>query len=98
MNTIINAIHFDITEKLTAFVNKKIEKLARRCDFVTDAEINLRVVKPETALNKEAAIKLIIPGTHDLFASKVADNFEEAVDLCIAALEPQLERIKEKKQ
>ncbi|MCM1290783.1 MAG: ribosome-associated translation inhibitor RaiA [Prevotella sp.] len=97
MDITINAIHFDITEKLTAFVNKKIEKLARRNECIESAEINLRVVKPETSLNKEAGIKLMVPGTNDLFASKVADSFEEAIDLCIAALEPQLERVKDKK-
>lgn len=97
MDITINAIHFDITEKLTAFVNKKIEKLVRRYESISKVEVSLRVVKPETALNKESAIKLILPGSNDLFASKVADTFEEGIDLCIAALEPQLERAKDKK-
>ncbi|MDE7496585.1 MAG: HPF/RaiA family ribosome-associated protein, partial [Muribaculaceae bacterium] len=34
---------------------------------------------------------------NELFASKTADTFEEAVDLAIAALEKQLEKNKEKK-
>ena len=97
MDIQINAIHFDISEKLTAFVNKKIEKLLRRNESVSGVEVNLRLVKPETAMNKEAGIKLAVPGLPDLFASKTADSFEEAVDLSIAALEPQLERIKDKK-
>lgn len=97
MDIQINAIHFDITEKLTAFVNKKIEKLARRFEIINGVEVNLRVVKPETSNNKEAGVKLLVPGTNDLFASKVADSFEEAIDLCVAALEPQLERVKDKK-
>lgn len=97
MDIKINAIHFDISEKLTAFVNKKIEKLVRRYDAINDIEVNLRLIKPETAMNKEAGIKLAVPGSADLFASKTADTFEEAVDLSIAALEPQLERNKTKK-
>lgn len=97
MDIQINAIHFDITDKLTAFVNKKIEKLLRRNEDVTTVEVNLRLVKPETANNKEAGVKLCFPGRPDLFASKTADSFEEALDVAIAALEPQLERAKDKK-
>ncbi len=48
-------------------------------------------------MNKEAGIRLAVPGSDDLFASKAADTFEEAVDLSIEALERQLERIKGKK-
>lgn len=97
MEVQIKAIHFDISEKLVAFVNKKIEKLTRRYDFMSDAEVNLRLIKPETAKNKEAGIKLSVPGIPDLFASKVADSFEEAIDLALEALEPQLEKAKGKK-
>lgn len=98
MEATINAIHFDISEKLKSFVNKKIEKLCRRYESVTDAEVNLRLVKPETAKNKEAGIQLMVPNSPDLFASKTADTFEEAVDQALDALERQLERLKEKKE
>lgn len=97
MEAIIKAIHFDISEKLVAFVNKKIDKLCRRYENITDAEVNLTLVKPEAAMNKEAGIKLSVPGGPDLFASKTADSFEEAIDLSIDALEKQLEKEKAKK-
>ena len=97
MEVNIKAIHFDITDKLVAFVNKKIDKLTRRYENITGVEVNLRLVKPETALNKEAGIKLMVPGTDDLFASKTADTFEEAIDLSLEALEKQLERLKGRK-
>lgn len=97
MEVNIKAIHFDISEKLVAFVNKKIEKLTRRFEVITNADVSLRLIKPETAMNKEAGIKLIVPGTPDLFASKTANTFEEAVDLALSALEPQLEKIKDRK-
>ena len=48
-------------------------------------------------MNKEAGIKLTIPNSEDLFASKVADTFEEAVDLCLDALERQLEKLDKNK-
>ena len=44
-------------------------------------DVTLKVVKPETSNNKEAAVKLTIPQKEALFASKIADTFEEAVDL-----------------
>lgn len=97
MEVNIKAIHFDISEKLVAFVNKKIEKLTRRFDNITDVDVNLRLIKPETAMNKEAGVKLMVPACPDLFASKTADTFEEALDLALNALEPQLEKVKDKK-
>lgn len=96
MEANIKAIHFDISEKLVAFVNKKIEKLTRRFEAITDVDVNLRLIKPETAMNKEAGIKVMVPGTPDLFASKTADTFEEAIDLSLEALEKQLEKNKDK--
>ena len=97
MEVRIKSIHFDASEKLEGFVNKKLEKLARRNEEITLAEVTLKVVKPETAMNKEAGIQLVIPTKMDLFASKVADTFEEAVDLAIEALERQLEKTKKDK-
>ena len=96
MNTQIQAIHFDITEALKAFINKKTERLARRYPDITDIEVTLKVVKPETAMNKEALILVAVPTREDLVATKVADTFEEAVDLCLEALDRQLERKKGK--
>lgn len=93
----IKAIHFEITDKLVAFINKKAEKLCRRFEAVTEVEVTLKVVKPETSMNKEAAVKLAIPPMDDLFASKIADSFEEAIDLSLDALEKQLEKAKSKK-
>lgn len=90
----IKAIHFDITDKLEGFVQKKIEKLARRFDSITDVEVTLTLVKPETAMNKEAGVKISVPNNADQFASKTADSFEEAFDLALEAVERQLEKIK----
>ena len=97
MEVKIKSIHFDATVKLEEFINKKAQKLARRHEEVTEFNVTLKVVKPETSMNKEAGIKLTIPNSEDLFASKVADTFEEAVDLCLDALERQLERLDKNK-
>ncbi len=92
MEVKIKSIHFDATAKLEEFINKKAQRLARRNEEVTEFNVTLEVIKPKTSMNKEASIKLIIPNREDLFASKVADTFEEAIDLCIDALERQLEK------
>lgn len=39
MEATIKAIHFDISEKLTAFINKKIDKISRRFEAVTAATV-----------------------------------------------------------
>lgn len=92
MEVKINAIHFEATEKLNDFIVKKVDKLAKKNELVSTAEIILKVVKPETAMNKEASVRLTVPRSEDLFASKVADTFEEAVDNCMDALKRQLEK------
>ena len=97
MDLRIQAIHFDIADRLSDFINKKAERLARRFPAITDFEATLRVVKPETAMNKEALIKIVSPQHDDVVATKTADTFEEAVDLAIEAAERELEKYKEKR-
>ena len=48
-------------------------------------------------MNKEATIKIAIPQKEDVFAGKVADSFEEAVDLAIEAVSHQLEKAADRK-
>ncbi|MGM9803826.1 MAG: ribosome hibernation-promoting factor, HPF/YfiA family [Muribaculaceae bacterium] len=93
----IKAIHFDASEKLEGFITRKLERLARRNEEIVKVDVSLKVIKPESAMNKEAGIKLVIPQTGEIFASKVADTFEEAVDLAIDALDHQLEKAKKNK-
>ena len=92
MDIKINAIHFEATEKLNDFINKKVDKLGKYNEEIANAEVILKVVKPETAMNKEASVRLKVPRNEDLFANKVADTFEEAIDNCVDALKRQLEK------
>ena len=41
MEVRIQAIHFDIADRLTAFINKKAEKLARRNDAIAIVDVTL---------------------------------------------------------
>ncbi len=91
----IQSIHFDASEKLQMFIQKKVSKLEKYYDNIKVVEVSLKVVKPETAANKEVGIKLVVPN-EELYASKVKDTFEEGVDDVVEALEKQLVKYKEK--
>ena len=95
MEVNIQSVHFAATEQLEAFVQKKVSKLGIHFDGILNAEVSLKVVKPETANNKLAQIRLVVPG-YDLFAEKTTDTFEKSVDDAVQALEKQLEKFKGK--
>ncbi|KAA6304068.1 hypothetical protein EZS27_044290, partial [termite gut metagenome] len=93
----IQSIHFDASEQLQDFIQKKTIKLGKFCDDITTIEVSLKVIKPETVENKEVGIKLFVSG-ETLYASKVCNTFEQAVDDTLEALEKQIRRYKEKQQ
>lgn len=97
MDVRIQAIHFEVAEKLVAFINKKAEKLCRRNPALTDIDVTLKVVKPETAMNKQVIIRVSAPQYDEVVAEKTADTFEEAIDIALEAIDRQLEKYKEKK-
>ena len=90
----IQAIHFDVSERLEAFIRKKVSKLEQFHDGILTAEVNLRVIKPETVQNKQANVRLKTKN-HECFAEKISDTFEEAVDHVTSALEKQLVKLKQ---
>ena len=55
----------------------------------------MKLIKPETALNKEVALRLAT-GNGELFASKVCDTFEDALLGAIDAIRVQLEKNRNK--
>ena len=95
MEVRIQSIHFDASEKLQEFIQKKVAKLEKFCDDIKKVEVSLKVVKPETAMNKEAGIKVLALNS-EFFAEKESDTFEESVDVCVDALSKQLIKAKEK--
>ncbi len=97
MEVRIQSIHFDASEKLEAFIQKKAEKLEKFCDNIKKVEVSLKVVKPETAMNKEASVRVLALNT-EFYAEKVSDTFEESIDVCMEALSKQLLKAKEKMQ
>ncbi len=92
----IQSIHFDATKALEEFIQKKVNKLEVFYGDILDTDVTLKVIKPETALNKEALVKVKVSGS-ELFASKISDTFEESIDSAIEALQKQLIKLKEKR-
>lgn len=95
MEITINAIHFDATEKLQDHIQKKVLKLEKSFEDIKKVEVKLTVVKPATALNKQASLSANVAGNR-LFVEKTCDTFEEAVDLATDAMKVQITKIKEK--
>ena len=91
----IKSIHFDATEKLEDFIGKKAAKLEKKFEDLSELEVQLKVTKPATAMNKEVSLTALIPGSK-FFIEKVADSFEEAFDDCLDSLKVQLTKYKEK--
>ena len=91
----IQSIHFDATEKLQAFIEKKIAKLEKTYEDIQKAEVQLKVVKPATALNKETSITVTVPG-QKLYVQKTCDTFEEGIDEAVDSMKVQLTKYKEK--
>lgn len=93
----IKSIHFDATEKLQEFINKKVEKLQKAYEDIQKVEVQLKVEKPAAALNKTTSLTVTAPG-NTLFVEKTCDTFEEGVDLCLDAMKVQLTKFKEKQR
>lgn len=95
METRIQAVHFDASAQLLEFVEKKVAKLEKFCDGATSLEVTMKLIKPETAMNKEVSVNLC-SGLGDMFASKTSDTFEDALLAAIDALKVQIEKKREK--
>ncbi len=89
----LKALKFDAGERLTAFVEKKVARLAKFFDGVAEeAEVSLEDIKE----GKKARIQIRIPG-ESLIIERVADTFENAITECVDAMKEKLTRTKEKK-
>ena len=60
----IKSIHFDATEKLQEFINKKVEKLQKSYEDIQKVEVQLKVEKPAAALNKTTSLTVTHQAIH----------------------------------
>jgi len=91
----IQSVHFIADNHLKDFIKKKLEKLISIDDSIINADVYLKVDKPESFDNKIVEIKLH-SSLIDYFAKKQANSFEESADLVCKALRKQILKHKEK--
>lgn len=88
----LKTLKFDAGEKLTAFVEKKVERLSRFVEGVAEqAEVTLENLKE----GKKAKIQIHIPG-EALVIERTADTFENAITAAVDAMKEKITRIKDK--
>ena len=95
MNIKIQSVHFAADKQLKEFIIKKVEKLISIDDNIINADVYLKVDKPESFDNKIVEIKLH-SSLGEYFAKKQANSFEESTDLVSQALRKQILKHKEK--
>ena len=88
----LQTLNFNATEKLNEYIQKKVAKLEKNPD-IQAVFLDLKVIKPESANNKEAKITIKMPG-RSIHGEKVADTVEEAINHCIDIARRALEKTK----
>ena|ERR1019366_3610412 len=95
MNVVIHPVHFDASETLVEFINRKLTKLETFFDRIIEAEVFLKVETKQNIKDKIVEIKLHVPGK-TLFATKTSKTFEESTDLALHTIAGQLKKQKSK--
>ena len=95
MNIQIQCINFTADKQLKDFVNKKVDKLISINDSIINADVYLKVDKPEAHDNKMVEIKLH-SSDGGFFAKKQSNSFEKSTDLASQALRKQIIKQKQK--
>jgi len=88
MSIHIQSINFIADNELKEFINKKVTKLISIKDSIINADVYLKVSKPEAHDNKIVEIKLH-SSDGVFFAKKQTNSFEESTDLASQALRKQ---------
>ena len=89
MKIIIQTPGIKLSKRLAAFTQEKVEGLGRYHDQIVKSHVHLKKIKTGEPDNKICEIRLAIPG-NDLFASKKAPKFEEAINKAIEAIKRQI--------
>jgi len=94
MKLTVNAVNFEIAERLEKYINKKTARYEKLLNNPSaEMEIRMTVIKPETALNKQTQIRILGNGP-EMYAEKTCDSFEQGIDLALEAMDKQIEKLK----
>ena len=97
MNVVIHPVHFDASESLMGFINRKLVKLETFFDRIIEAEVFLKMETKQNIKDKIVEIKLHVPGK-TLFVVKTSKTFEESTDLALHTIAGQLKKQKERQK
>ncbi len=97
MNVVIHPVHFDASEGLVDFINKKLAKLETFFDRIIEAEVFLKMETKQNIKDKIVEVKLHVPGK-TLFVTKTSKTFEESTDLALRTIAEQLKKQKARQQ
>ena len=96
MKLTVNAVNFEIAERLEKYIEKKTKRYEKILNNAgAELEIRMTVIKPETNLNKETKVRVIGNGP-EMFAEKVCDTFEQGLDQCLEVIDRQVEKLKDR--
>ena len=90
----VQSIKFNADQKLLDFVEKKVSKLPKFYDEITDVEVTMSLLADHE--NKNVKVHVRIPG-NDIVIERNARRFEDALVDCVDILKDKLVRAKEKK-
>ena len=95
MKVNVHAVNFNIDGKLVDFIQERMDKLEKYYDKIVSADVFLKVENISEKENKNAEIKIHVPGD-DFLVQKQCKSFEEAVESCAESAERLLVKRKEK--
>jgi len=96
MNVNIQTVKFNPDEKLTSYVNRKLDKLQTFHDRIIKVDVYLKLDNVvHTIKDKIAEIRVQIP-KYQFFVKCSSKSFEESFDNALESLVTQIKRKKEK--
>jgi putative sigma-54 modulation protein len=96
MKVQMQSVKFDADKKLIDYIQKRVNKLDKIYERITDGEVIMRVEKSNQIPNKSIEFKINIPG-EQLFVKEKSRSFEAATDKAVDSLMRQLKKYKDKK-
>lgn len=90
----IQFVETEVNETLTKMVERKLDALGKKFDWIIRADVFFRREKGTYGKGKICEIRLSLPGPR-MYASTNGKSFEAAITETVSALEKQLEQRKQ---
>lgn len=93
MTISIQYVKMPESETMSAYVQSKLEKIAKKYDWLIHADVSFKLDKDPAGIDKVCEMELSAPGPR-IFARSKEKNYEMAVKETISDLEKQLKKRK----